>query len=301
MKLKAIVQSFEFTKVLKSDPQTKHLVLLGTVNGQSCIVALEKSPFNAHVQFDLIAFIKNIRLIEKNHIYYWAAAEVKQKVPELPGAKVTVIYPATETHIRKYSPQTYHYVLETPEMYKNYVAPYIDSMKGERLKWVYNILFEGKESESVVCHETDPITGFVLLPDMKWDRITMAALYLCCIVTRQDISSIRDLNGSHVEFLKRLRSTILKITSEKYGISRDQLRLFIHYQPSYYHFHIHVVSLKRSGLNDGISVGKAILLDDIIDNITLASDYYQKKTIGYILGDNHGLWKVEGYRNANNV
>lgn len=106
-----------------------------------------------------------------------------------------------------------------------------------------------------------------------------------------DISSVRDFDASHVEYLTELQDTIIKVTTEKYPLAKDQLRIFIHYQPSYYHFHVHVVNVQHPGLGDGIAIGKAILLDDVIDNLKIDGDYYKRKTIGYVLGENHGLWQ----------
>ena len=86
-----------------------------------------------------------------------------------------------------------------------------------------------------------------------------------------------------------------EVTVNKYGIKPDQLRVFLHYQPSYYHFHLHIVNVQHPGLGDGIAIGKAILLDDVIDNLKLDGQYYTK-TIGFVLGENHELWQIEGYR-----
>lgn len=299
MSIEQLVKQFQFKKLLNSNPQTKTVVLLGEIDSKDAIISIEKSHFKLDDdKYSVNDNVSDLKQIQSNDVYYWSAATLVQQLPESPAAKLNLIYPATDTHIRKYSPQIIHFVQETPEMYQNYVIPYIETMKGDRIKWVYNILFEGKESESFVFHDKDPQNGFVLLPDMKWDRISMESFYLCCIVNRKDISSVRDLNGTHVSYLESLRKRILDAAVENYQISKDQIRLFVHYQPSYYHFHIHAVTINHSGLGDGTNVGKAILLDDIIENIKLASDYYQKKTISYVLGENHGLWNIQGYRDA---
>lgn len=41
---------------------------------------------------------------------------------------------------------------------------------------VYNILDGLKEVERVVHVDKDPETGFVLVPDLKWDQTSMKAL-----------------------------------------------------------------------------------------------------------------------------
>ena len=52
----------------------------------------------------------------------------------------------------------------------------------------------------------------------------------------------------------------------KYGLTADQLRVFIHYQPSYYHLHVHFMHIRRDA-GAGMAVGKAHLLFDIIGEI----------------------------------
>lgn len=298
MSIESLVKQFQYKKLLKSDPQTKTIAILGAINSQDAIISIEKSHFITDDGFSVNDAVTDLQMIQNNDVYYWSAASLVQLLPNLPGAKLNLIYPATETHIRKYSPQVLHFVQETPDMYNKYVVPYIETMKGDRIKWVYNILFEGKESESFVFHDKHPENGFVLLPDMKWDRVSMESFYLCCIVNRKDISSVRDLDASHISYLKSLRKRILDASVENYDISKDQIRLFVHYQPSYYHFHIHAVTIQHAGLGDGTNVGKALLLDDIIENIELSGDYYKNKTISYVLGENHGLWNIDGYREA---
>ncbi|CAK7897862.1 m7GpppX diphosphatase [[Candida] anglica] len=295
-----LIAKFNFSKVLTSNPQTKSIVLLGQIDGEDAIVSIEKSHFISSDEspIDLTKLVQDLRLIQQNDIYSWSLANLAQDIESAPGAKLNVVYPATETHIRKYSQQKLHYVVETPEMYRNFVEPYIETMKGDRIKWVYNILFEGKEAESVIYHDKDPESGFVLLPDMKWDAQNMDSLYLCCIVNRKDIASVRDIRGKHASFLSGVQQRIKQLVEEKYPVKGDEVRIFIHYQPSYYHFHIHVVNVKHPGLGDGIAAGKAILLDDVIENVKLMDDYYEKRRLGYIIGENHGLWNWPGYQEA---
>ncbi|CAK9441938.1 uncharacterized protein LODBEIA_P57720 [Lodderomyces beijingensis] len=298
--LDSALQSFKLERALDVDTQTKTAAFLGTVDNQAAIVILEKTDLKTEAVSErnfLSHIVEQSKVINSNDVYTWAKATLKQDLNDFPAAKLILIYPATETHIRKYDSQKLHYVRETPEMYRQFVVPHIEAMKGDRLKWVYNILFHGAESETVIYHDESQ-AGFVLLPDMKWDGVNLASLYLCCIVNRTDIASVRDLTGDHVKYLKNIQNKIKDVTFHRYGLKPDQLRIFVHYQPSYYHFHLHVVNIAHPGLGDGINVGKAILLDDIIDNLVADKEFYQKRSIGYVLGENSGLWKIEGYRNS---
>lgn len=71
-------------------------------------------------------------------------------------------------------------------------------------QWVYNILNKKTEADRIVFEDTCPNSGFILLPDMKWDRKDMDALYLQALVHRRDILSLRDLDQSHLPLLKNI-------------------------------------------------------------------------------------------------
>ncbi|CAN3372994.1 hypothetical protein DIURU_002884 [Diutina rugosa] len=293
MNLQEIIARFTLQRQLANDPQTKSAAFLGTIDGQPAILKLEKTPIDESTP-NIAALITKCNVLQQNDIYSWAQAHVDEEY----GAKLDLIWPCTETHIRKYDTQKYHMVTETAEMYHKYVVPYIKTQQGDRIKWVYNILYDGKESETFVYHDKDPKFGFVLLPDMKWDRTNLDALYLTCIVNRKDIASVRDLTGADVPWLEDLKALIVMATRAKYSVAADQLRVFVHYHPSYYHFHIHVVNVAHQGLGYGITVGKAIMLDDIITVLKVKPDFYATEPLTTIMGENHGLWKIEGYREA---
>lgn len=75
-----------------------------------------------------------------------------------------------------------------------------------------------------------------------------------------------------------------------------KLRVYIHYQPSYSHFHVHFTHLALDA--PGFEADRAHLLQDVMDNIELKSDYYQKKTIVFKVRENDGLYhkyKESGY------
>jgi m7GpppX diphosphatase len=95
-------------------------------------------------------------------------------------------------------------------------------------------LSKKSESERILLEVEEESTGFILLPDMKWDTVTLENLYLVAIVHRRDIRCIRDLNETHLPLLKNLRRQILQFIPQRYsGIKSDELRLFVHHLPSY--------------------------------------------------------------------
>ncbi|CCC69851.1 hypothetical protein NCAS_0D02700 [Naumovozyma castellii] len=316
--LGSLIKRFRFVRVLDSNPQTKVLSLLGTIDSKDAIVTAEKTHFifdetvrrpsqdvsdprpifyHCENEYSCINGIEDLKELTSNDIYYWGLSVIKQSMDYNPTAKLNLIWPATSVHIKKYEQQNFHLIKETPEIYKKIVKPYIDEMaEGGRLKWVNNILYEGGEAERVVYkdYKEDKIEeSFIILPDMKWDGLSVDSLYLVALVYRTDIRSIRDIKPEHKEWLIKLNNKIKSIIPGcyNYAINPDELRIFIHYQPSYYHFHIHIVNIKHPGLGNGIAAGKAILLEDVIESLNyLGPEGFMTKTMTYVLGENHDLW-----------
>ncbi len=62
---------------------------------------------------------------------------------------------------------------------------------------------------------------------------------------RRDIWSVRDLKKGMVDWVKHMRNKMLDATTMLYPqIEPDQLKLYVHYQPTYYHFHVHIVHVE---------------------------------------------------------
>lgn len=216
--------------------------------------------------------------------------------------KLNLIYPCTAKHIAKYSVQGVRTVTETPEIYSQHIRPYMQAQReAGRLNWVFNIIDGKTEQEDVILRSHSNAEavwaaneGFLLLPDLNWDRKTLTSLHLLAIVERRDIWSVRDLKKKHVPWLKSMRRKLLDAASTLYtSVDEDQLKLYIHYQPTYYHFHIHVVHVMlESGATQ--ATGKALGLDNVISQLEVMSGDeeagMEKLSLTYTLGEASDLW-----------
>lgn len=123
-------------------------------------------------------------------------------------------------------------VTETAEIYRTHVRPYMQAKREEgRLNWVFNILEGRTEQEDVIMRDEGhgPEDGFLMLPDLNWDRKSMGSLHLLALVQRRDIWSLRDLKKSFVPWLKYLRDRVLEATVSMYpGLEEDQIKLYVH-------------------------------------------------------------------------
>lgn len=104
-----------------------------------------------------------------NDIYSWFLASTAagpHPVVQPPDLKLSLIYPCTEQHIKKYEQQGVRTVTETPEIYRQHVRPYMEGKRGGgRLDWVWNIIEGRKEQEDIMYREHGE-EGFLLAPDL---------------------------------------------------------------------------------------------------------------------------------------
>lgn len=188
-------------------------------------------------------------------------------------------------------------VCETPEMYLKVTKPFIETQRGPQIQWVENILTHKAEAERIVVEDPDPLNGFIVIPDLKWDRQTMSALNLMAIVHATDIASIRDLKHKHIPLLENIRNKVLTEVPKQFSVDKNQLKMFVHYLPSYYHLHVHILHVDHE-TGDGSAVGRAILLDDVIDRLRNSPDGLENVNITFNIGEQHFLFQPLTNMNA---
>ncbi|KAI0107530.1 HIT-like domain-containing protein [Nemania sp. FL0031] len=301
----ALVPKFQFERVLNQDEAGRRINLYGTVDSQPALLILERAPIPDAPEY-LSALPSNLRSITNlgnNDIYAWFLGsggpvflnDEKDKFADL---KISLICPCTDKHIKKHSRQGFRYVTETPEIYRDKVRPFMQANREEgRLNWVYNIIEGKKEVEDVIYRTPlgrDGEEGFLLTPNLHWDKKTIDALHLLGIVERRDLWSLRDLKKKHIPWLKHMRAKLIDATVKTYPqIEEDQLKLFFHYQPTYYHLHIHVVHVMLEA-NSTQSLGKAVGLDSVIEQLESMVGDEEKGmdsiSIGYTVGEASDLW-----------
>ncbi|KAF2708886.1 scavenger mRNA decapping enzyme [Pleomassaria siparia CBS 279.74] len=295
----ALVPRFKFERLLNLDQAGRRISLLGNIDSEPGILLLERAAFptDANHLSTLPTSLVDIKNLGANDIYSWFLAS-SPPTPSTPNLKLNLIYPCTPAHIKKYTSQSLRIVLETPSIYKTYMQPYM-SQKREAgaLNWIFNILEGRTEQEQVIYRAPNPDKdeGFLLLPDLNWDRKTMGSLHLLGLVERRDLWSLRDLRKEHVGWVKHMRDMLLEATVKLYPeLERDQLKLYVHYQPTYYHFHIHIVHVNlESGSTQ--ATGKALGLENIISQLETIQGGPEAGmadvSLSYHLGEASELWE----------
>ncbi|KAH8680983.1 putative mRNA decapping hydrolase [Xylariales sp. PMI_506] len=301
----ALLPKFQFERVLNQDEGGRRINLYGHVEAIPALLVVERAPFPDAPEY-LSALPSNLRSLTNlgnNDIYFWflgsgAPALENNEKDKFADFKMTLICPCTDKHIKKHSKQGYRFVVETPKIYRDHVRPFMQANReAGRLNWVYNIIEGKKEVEDVIYRTPlgrDGDEGFLMLPNLHWDRKTIEAMHLLCIVERRDLWSLRDLKKKHIPWLKHMKAKAVHATIETYPqIEEDQLKLFCHYQPTYYHLHIHVVHVMLEATSTQ-SVGKAVGLDSIIEQLeSMGGDEetgMDTLSMSYTVGEESDLW-----------
>ncbi|KAF4551498.1 m7GpppX diphosphatase-like protein [Elsinoe fawcettii] len=321
----ALIPQFVFERLLNQDSQGRRIILLGSILSSPALLLAERAAFSsspAHLS-RFISSLTSIQNLGDNDIYRWYLARTSpspsssSETPPPHDLKLNLIYPCTEKHIRKYTPQTARYVNETPEIYAKYVRPWIVRQREEgRLTWVFNIL-EGKTEVEDVLYRSWEHTStqgeqggeqeerekrFILLPDLNWDRKTLSALHLLALPERRDKWSVRDLGKRDVEWLEDMVQRLESAVGELYGqgggkegegLESDMIKFYLHYQPTYHHLHIHIVALT---LDAGATqaVGKALDLRTVIGILKALPNEDSSMAdvdISYGVGEGTELWE----------
>lgn len=193
--------------------------------------------------------------------------------------KVSIQWPAKQWHIDKWAEGQFWLVRETEAMYKAATLPYVSSIPSSKNAWIDNIFDGTKEADRVIFLDKDPKNGMVIVFDSKMDLADPSSIYLQCILRDAALQSVRDFNGSHVSLLKSAQAHIFRVMQERFGCSASKLRLYVHYYPTFWQAHIHIQHTSFPIMGGSTSIGKAIALEDVIQNLECKSDYYQRATL----------------------
>lgn len=158
---------------------------------------------------------------------------------------------------------------------------------------MYDILEGRAEVDRVLVNNDE----FLVCMDMKWDGKDPNLAYYLVLVKDRSLKSVRDLRGKHLEMLIKMRDTMHHLhASRPEAPLPNEMMLYIHYPPTFYHFHVHAchMAFPQRLLNAPVcrivsssscrQAGRAVLLDDVIQNIQIDPEYYAVRDITMTLG-----------------
>lgn len=203
--------------------------------------------------------------------------------------QIELISPASKQQIERSLPApTLSLIEETPLIYEKVVEPFIQKIVDSgSLSWIGHIIQGKKEQERLLYNDDN----YIINIDTKWrthpdankvpkeewyQHPSIDDLYCLGITKDSSIRSLRDLRAEHIPMLQSMMTNGIQVIERIYGVPKDQIRIFIHYQPQFYHFHIHYTRIHNE---IGCQVERGHLVLDVIQNLTLDSEYYKKRTI----------------------
>lgn len=281
------LKNFLFKEILGGDASRKSIFLLLEKDGENAVLLCNKQTFEENSN-NICQWMATARMniLAQNDRYGNYVMELE---PKYNSIKTTLIYPAKDFDIQKYRRQDCHLVYETSDDYKNITQHYLDqTVHTENLKWVYNFLDKKNELERIIFENPDKFNGFILAPDLKWNGTNCDELYMLAVVHRHGLRSVRDLTPDELPLLENIRDQCAQIIEKKYGLKKSQLKMYFHYQPTFYHLHVHIVHMKYEAPGLGCT---SILLGTVIDNLKLFSDFYKKATLPFIRRENDPLYQ----------
>ena len=168
-------------------------------------------------------------------------------------------------------------------------ADYADSKMQEFIQseiakktWIYGIIEGFKEADKVIYRNSD----FIVLPDIEGVD-DPGILNWMIILTDKKLLTLRELKGEHIPMLKSIRDVVSSLLPREFSSPM----LYWHYPPSTYQNHVHVAA-PCDMLRTTSSMQRVHFLDDVISNLSIDSDFYQKATLTYILPSSHEITQL---------
>ena len=157
-------------------------------------------------------------------------------------------------------------IRETYEEYLKYIK-YRDPRKDQ---WIYNII-DGISEQNLILYRDELC---IVIPTYVWDGINTDKMHLLCLPTDITLRSIRSLTSEHIPLLEHMKAVTLYIIKQRYNIDENYVKMFFHYEPSTYHLHIHFVNVANYEARSSVEYSHE--LNNVIFNISICPDYYQR-------------------------
>jgi m7GpppX diphosphatase len=258
---------YDEMKLIKKNQNTKQSTFIGKIDDKDIIISINPTTINHIDSKNIINNISentsSIKVLVSNERYY------KYTIEQINKIDFTVVYPALECDILKYCKDNRGLYIETYDDYLKNIYPNI----GKPVVWIDNILNHKFEHDLILYEDED----YVLMPDMKWNRINIDEMYCLAIVKDRSLMSIRNLSGKDISLLEKIRDITLKVINEKYAIPKYKVKAYFHYPPSFYHLHIHFNMINYVQFGASCVAGHS--LTSVISNLKILSDYYQRVDI----------------------
>jgi m7GpppX diphosphatase len=125
-----------------------------------------------------------------------------------------------------------------------------------------------------MAKHTHDIDLSIIIPTYTWDTENADELHVLCLPTDKLLRSIRSLTAECIPLLEHMKRETIRVIRDTYHIDEQNLKMFFHYDPSTYHLHIHFVNMANSQARSSVEYSHE--LHNVIFNLSICSDYYQR-------------------------
>lgn len=216
-----------------------------------------------------------------------------------PVFKAEFIYPASKLQVAR-AQREFAMFTETPAIYRAVTKPFIDEILASdivpvKVQREYVLLNREGNSGNGGGWSLNVASKWRSHPDAedvprdKWYMVESTADLYCLGIAKEDsLSSLRDLRGEHLPVLREMLTDGPAVIEDIYGVQKDQLRVFVQYQPDFYRFHVHYTRLTE---NTGAQVERAHLLEDIIQSLEDDPMCFTKRSLTFKLCTKEKLYE----------
>jgi len=159
-----------------------------------------------------------------------------------------------------------------PETYQQYLER---AHKRNPIKdmWIYELLKADKHEE--ILHSDNQ---FVLIKPTK-----STDAHLLGFVRDISIRTMRELDERHIPLLEHIYEEGCLYFKEKYNVSKDKLKVYVHYPPTTWVLHIHFTPIDNNEASS--SVEYTYSLSEIINILRIKGDYYQTTIMNCLVNE----------------
>lgn len=162
----------------------------------------------------------------------------------------------------------YVIVKETSKDYKKKIKPYIESIYEENTHWIHEIIKGNREKENILYQNKN----YIILKELS--MVSPNRFYILGFPIKK-ITCLRDIKVNDIIYLDEIVTKMKILAKSISNINEENLYIFFHYHPSFYHLHLHCTFIENQTMSNKFL--RYYLYDKVRTNILEDNNYYKKK------------------------
>lgn len=160
-------------------------------------------------------------------------------------------------------------IRETPSLYKRITLPWIKSIHVKNFEIGGEIL---SKYEDIKMSFTSKVVSSI--------KNTLHVIAYPGHIS-SSIKTLRDLRKNHIPLLEKMLEMTLSSIKQKYNLDKNEISVFLYYIPKCHQLRVHF--MYNTGKDP--ELGRALYLEDVIDNLKSDDEYYKNASINIKAGE----------------